>query len=40
MNDFEAVIRHYDALVDEGNDPVLDRRYYRNTWISGTGRVL
>ena len=24
MNDFEAVIRHYDALVDEGNDPVLD----------------
>lgn len=24
MNDLDAVIRHYDELIDEGNDPVFD----------------
>lgn len=24
MNELNAVIRHYDALIDEGNDPVHD----------------
>ena len=34
-NDFNAVIRHYDALVDEGNDPVFDPpmlREYMDKW--------
>lgn len=24
MNDLDAVIRHYDSLIDEGNDPIFD----------------
>ncbi len=35
MNDHDAVIRHYDALIDEGNDPVHDPqplREYMDKW--------
>ena len=35
MNDLDIVIRHYDALIDEGNDPVFDPpplREYMDKW--------
>ena len=34
------VTHHYDALIDENNDPVYDPALIKATWINGTERLL